>query len=105
MMKMNEQNIFGSWAIFLRKAQFFVGQFSYNTQMLENIEQLIFFRVVKMNTESESFLPVCYKINIENVYVSIVKNPESKTYYSSKVHNKREKEQRAEVRISSDAVF
>lgn len=33
-----------------------------------------------MSMKSESFLPVCYEINIENVFVSTVKNPESKTF-------------------------
>lgn len=45
-------------AVFLEKAQFSVGEFYYDTQMLENFKHLTFFRVAKMDLKTKSYLAV-----------------------------------------------
>lgn len=45
MEKMNKRNRLKTKEVFLEKAQICVGEFSYNTQMLENFEHLTFFSI------------------------------------------------------------
>lgn len=72
-------------------------------------EQLKFFRVIKLDLESESFLLAYCEINTDNMYVTIVMSPESQTSFNFKMHiisawcNRAKKKQRAEVNIKSDA--
>lgn len=72
-------------------------------------EQFKYFRVIKLDLENESFLPAYYEINTDNMYVTIVMSPESKTSFNSKTHiisawcNRVKKKQRAEASIKSDA--
>lgn len=68
----------------MEKTQFAVGVV-FTTHKCWETEYLAFFRMIKMDLKSKSYLPVCYEIHTDNVCVNITMNPESRTSFIHKM--------------------